>query len=161
MRENVKYTFPAQLKETVQQFPDKNALALIGEKPITYSELNKNVEVLMAFLQQLGIKKGDKVAILSANMPNWGIVYYAITSLGAIVVPLLPDFHEDEIENILNHSETKMIFISAGLIPKVNGMETGNLKFRIKIEDFSLLNGCPDLPKFNSAAVQITKTIVE
>ena len=160
MRENIKYTFPAQLKETIRQFPDKNALALVGENPITYRELDQKIKALMAYLQQIGIKKGDKAAILSTNMPNWGIVYYSITSLGAIVVPLLPDFHEDEVENIINHSEAGILFISEGLSSKVNNKIAQNLKVRIRIEDFSIMGNTEDFPKFDPQADFISEPMV-
>ncbi len=65
------------------------------------------------------VKKNDKVAILSANMPHWGIAHFAISFLGAVVVPILPDFHETEIQNVLEHSEAKVIFVSEHLISKV------------------------------------------
>jgi len=161
MRENIKYTFPAQLEETIRLFPDKDALALVGEKPITYRELGQKINAVMAFLQNLGIKKGDKAAILSTNMPNWSIAYYAIMSIGAVVVPLLPDFHKDEIENILNHSEVKILFISEGLVPKVNEGDIKFLENRIKIEDFSLLNKGDNLPKFDPDAIPGTGIILQ
>ncbi len=115
----------------------------------------------MAFLQDIGIKKGDKAAILSTNMPNWPIAYYAVLSIGATVVPLLPDFHKDEITNILNHSEAKIIFLSEGLIPKVSEVDMKFLKSRIKIEDFSFLNGNADLPKFNPDAIPNTGIFIQ
>jgi len=161
MKEDIKLTFPAQLKETIRKFPDKNALTLIGEKPITYRELDQKINALMAFLQDIGIKKGDKAAILSTNMPNWAIAYYAILSIGATVVPLLPDFHKDEIKTILNHSEAKIIFLSEGLIPKVSEVDMKFLKSRIKIEDFSLLNGNADLPKFDPDAFPGTGIFIQ
>jgi len=63
-------------------------------------------------LREYGIRKGDRVAILSQNMPNWGVAYLAITSMGAVVVPILVDFHENEIKQILRHSGAKAIFVS-------------------------------------------------
>ncbi len=145
MREQLKLTFPAQLAETVRLFGDRPAMALVGEQPITYNELSDTVKSLILFLQKIGFKPGEKAGILSANMPNWGIVYYAITCMGGIVVPLLPDFHQDEIENIVNHSEAKLIFVSENLLSRINVIKAPSLQFRIRIEDFSVINpesGC-------------------
>jgi long-chain acyl-CoA synthetase len=96
---------------------------------------------LEAFLEKLNVGKGDKVAILSSNMPNWGVAYFAITFMGAVVVPLLPEFLTTEIENLLVHSGAKMIFASENLMQKLNGIQPDILQTIIKVEDFSLVKG--------------------
>jgi len=116
-------TFPALFSETVKNFPDNNALAFVGESPLTYGEMNQKVYALIAMMEKLNIRPGDKVAILSTNMPNWGVAYFAITFMGAVVVPLLPDFHSNEIEKFLSHSETKLLFISDNLRYKLKSIE--------------------------------------
>jgi len=110
----------------------------VGESPMKYHEVNDKIQALIAFLEDTGIKTGDKVAILSSNMPNWGITYFAITFMGATAVPLLPDFHPNEIKNILNHSESKVIFVSKNLIHKLKDFSNETLESIINIEDFSL-----------------------
>jgi long-chain acyl-CoA synthetase len=60
--------------------------------------------------------------------------------MGAVVVPLLPDFHPAEIENILTHSEAKAIFVSDGLVSKISALTQCQLPVRIRIEDFSSIN---------------------
>jgi long-chain acyl-CoA synthetase len=114
-------------------------MALVGQKPLTYREVNDRVMAVIAFLEKLGIRPGDKVAILSTNQPNWGVAYYAVTFMGAVVVPLLPEFLPIEISALLEHSETRIIFASEGLLPKVAGITTGLLQEVIKIEDFSVV----------------------
>jgi len=134
-------TFPALLSESVRKFGHCNALALLGEKPITYSEMNARINSLMSFMEKLGIRQGDKVAILGSNQPNWGITYYAVVSLGAVVVPLLPDFLSSEIENIINHSEAKAIFVSKGMLYKLDGLVCENLQHQVLMEDFKIIDG--------------------
>lgn len=138
MNETDNLTFCKLFAETVRKNGDRPAMALVGENPITYNELDTKIKALIAWLEKLGIKQGDKVAILSSSTPNWGISYYAITFMGAVVVPLLPDFHSSEIGNILEHSETKAIFASEGLRSKINGISPDQLLLKIRIEDFSL-----------------------
>jgi len=132
-------TLPAAFAETVRKHSDRNAMALVGNTSLSYGELHRQIRAVIALLEKLNIQPGDRLAILSASIPNWGISYYAITFMGCVVVPLLPDFHPDEIENILNHSETKAIFVSDGLSPKIRDISTTFLRSRIKIEDFSIL----------------------
>ena len=123
MSETIKFTLPVRFGQIVQKFGTRDALSFVGEKPLTYSEVNQHINALIRLLEDLGIKPGDKIAILSSNMPNWGIAYFAITFMRAIAVPLLPDFLPSEIENIINHSETKGIFISEKLAAKLDSMQ--------------------------------------
>ncbi len=140
MKKIKNYTLPSLFEATLQNFPDNPAMSFVGEKPITYKELGMKINSLANFLIELGVKKNDKVAILSANMPHWGLSYFAISSIGAVIVPILPDFHENEIENVLKHSEAKAIFVSNSLLSKTKDLQNGFLKHQILIEDFALLN---------------------
>jgi len=139
MENNNKFTFPSLFENSVQKFGDCNAMALVGQKPFTYKEVDATIKSLMAFYEKLGIKPGDKVALLSTNMPNWGMAYYATVFMGAVVVPMLPDFSIGEIENILKHSEAKVVLVSKGLLPKLGKIEAENLQYKIAIEDYSLI----------------------
>jgi long-chain acyl-CoA synthetase len=132
-------TLPALLQRSVKKFIDRPAVAFVGEVPITYAQFDKRQQAVTALLEKLKIQPGDRVALLSSNMPNWGITYFAIVSMGAIVVPILPDFSAHEIDNILTHSESKAIFVSKGLESKINNFNKESLQHRILIEDFSLL----------------------
>ena len=152
MNENIKHTIPSRFSEIVQKFGTHHALSFVGEKPFTYNELNQRIISLIGLLKDLGLQPGDKIAILSHNMPNWGIAYFAITSFGAIAVPLLPDFLPAEIENILNHSETKAIFISEKLTVKMDSLLVNTLVHRIKIEDFTVTETPGQIPKYNPDA---------
>jgi long-chain acyl-CoA synthetase len=137
-------TFPSFFGATLQRFPNHPALALAGETPLTYKEVDQRIRALIALLEKLGVVPGDKVAILSANMPNWGMSYFAITFMGAVVVPLLPEFLPSEIERLLEHSGSKVIFVSENLLPKLNGVRSGLLQAIIKTDDFSLFKGVTD-----------------
>ncbi len=113
------YTLPYMINRTIEQFPAYNALSMVGEKPITYAELGNMIDDVIKLLHSHGVIKGDRVAILSENTPHWGIAYLAITSMGAIVVPVLTDFHTNEINYILRHAGCKVIFVSSLLFNKI------------------------------------------
>jgi long-chain acyl-CoA synthetase len=134
-----KLTFPAKFTETVRLHGGKNAFSFVGEEPMTYNQAFSEINALMAFLEKNGITKGDRVAILSTNMPNWGLAYFAITFMGAVVVPILPDFSFTEVRNVLDHSEAKAIFISTPLLNRLEGYVSENLGTVIMIEDFSIV----------------------
>ncbi len=132
-------TLPALLSRSVEKYADLPAVAFVDETPLTYAEFDKRRLAIVAMLEKMDIQPGDRIALLSANMPNWGITYFAIVSMGAIVVPILPDFSSGEIENVLLHSEAKAIFISTNLKAKIEGLKPDTLQHRILIDDFSLL----------------------
>ena len=121
-------TFPSLFKETLEKHGNCNAYAFAGEKPRTYKMVSDEINALIAFLEKSGIRPQDKVAIFSTNMPNWGCVYFAITFMGAVVVPILPDFSNTEVGNVLDHSESKAVFVSTGLLQKIGNHKTEIIK---------------------------------
>ena len=105
-------TISSMIGDSIEKYGDNIALSFVGEQGITYSSLGKKISNISGILDLAGIHYGDKLAILGENMPNWGIAYLSIVNMGAVAVPILPDFHSDEVEFILNHSESKLIFVS-------------------------------------------------
>jgi len=144
-------TFPAFFASTLGQFADRPALASIGSAPLTYRDVHQRILSVMALLEKLNIGPGDKVAILSSNMPNWGITYFAVTFMGAVAVPFLPEFLPSEILTLLEHSEAKAAFVSENLAYKLNGSSNGMLDAIVKIDEFSLISG-PASVSFNLPA---------
>jgi long-chain acyl-CoA synthetase len=136
---NIQLTFPALFNDSVRKYGSHNSYAFVGEKPKTYNESAREISAVTAFLEKTGIQPGDKVAILSNNMPNWSSAYFSITFMGAVVVPILPDFSSTEVGNILSHSESRAIFVSSSQLSKLEGYKSEYLKTGILIEDFSLL----------------------
>lgn len=148
-----KLTFPAKFTETVRNHGKNYAYAFVGEEPKTYDQAYNDIRALSAFLEKNGICPGDKVAILSSNMPNWGITYFAITFMGAVVIPILPDFSATEVKNVLDHSEAKAVFISNSLAGRMDGYISENLKIVIQIEDFRILNNNSTFSEFDPTAI--------
>lgn len=152
MEQKTTNSLPAFFRETLSNYGDRPAMAMVGEEPVTYNELDKRIQSVIAFLEKSGIGKGDKVALLSTNMVNWGVSYFAITFMGAIVVPVLPDFHSDEIRNIVTHSDSKAIFVSGGLLSKITEKDDFPAILKIRIEDFSLIDAANDSVDYNPEA---------
>jgi len=136
---NIRLTFPALFNETARKYGSHNAYAFVGEKPRTYNDSAREISALTAFLEKTGIKPGDKVALLSNNMPNWSSAYFSITFMGAVVVPILPDFSTTEVGNVLIHSGASAIFVSSSQLQKIEGFKSEELKTGILIEDYSVL----------------------
>lgn len=137
----MKLTFPEVFRNSAERYSNNKFITFVDESALSYAEASVKINAVTAFLEQNDIKPGDKVAILSLNMPNWSIAYFGITFMGAVAVPILPDFSSAEIENVLQHSEAKAIFVSQSLIPKLDGVNAPDLKAKLSIEDFELIGG--------------------
>lgn len=105
----------------------------------TYATFKRKCDALSKTLAQYGIGSGDKVAILSQNMPNWSVAFFSIVPFGRVAVPILPDSSESEVTNILKHSETKVMFVSQKLAGKVSEECRRQLTLLIDIETFELI----------------------
>lgn len=149
-----KYTIPSFVRQSVISFSNYTALTFVDEEGITYSDLGKRIEKTASFLDILGINKGDKVALLGENMPNWGIAFLSIISMGAVVVPILPDFHENEVKQIIEHSESKILIASNKQISRLKKILTGNIP--VVIADNMSLLGSTSLTESSEIPVRFT-----
>ena len=131
-------TLKELLEESVRKFADRTALAFVGGEPITYADMAERVHDMQTLLVDLGIRPGDKVALLSENMPNWAITYFSVTTMGAIAVPILQEFHPSAVHHILRHSEAKMVVASRRYIDKVEGDNFPKLETVMVMDDFSV-----------------------
>ncbi len=155
-----KYTIPAMLRNTYGVYGEQLSLVYAGDGNRTYKQLEVEVNQVAKLLCLLSIEKGDKVVILSTNMPNWGIAYFAIATIGAVVVPILPDFSATEISNIIKHAEPKAIFVSENLLPKIESLTADPSKVIFGIETFKKISGF-DARKANATEIIHFPTVEE
>jgi len=134
-----KMTTAEVLSRSVKLYPNNVALSGIEENSISYSEFNNKVQKISGFLKDQGIVSEDRVAIISENNPNWGIAYFAITSMGAVAVPIMTEFQSVDIHHILRHSGSKAIFVSAKLYEKIEEFNSEILTTYILLDDFSII----------------------
>ena len=81
-----KLTIPSLINESVKKYSDKTSLVFVGEEIYTYQQMGEDINQLADRLIELGVTKGDKIALLSGNMPNWGVAFFAIS-----IAPEIPD----------------------------------------------------------------------
>ena len=105
----------------------------------TYSSFKAKCDGLSKKLTQYGIGAGDKVAILSQSMPNWSVAFFSIVPFGRIAIPILPDSSVNEVTNILEHSESKVIFVSQKLASKVTQECRDKMTLVIDIDTFEVI----------------------
>lgn len=139
-----KYTISSLLSGSVKNYGDRPALSWVGDgESISYSTMGAKISSLAGKLEAFDIKKGDKVAIIGESSPYWGITFLATVCLGAVAVPILPDFHVDEVLNIIKHSESKIAFVSERQSKRL----TEELqKIDIPVFKMDTLEGSSDLP---------------
>ncbi len=129
-----KYTVCNLISKSIERFPDNPALSYVDEeKTINYSALGIKVSNLAGKLSSMNISKGDKVAVIGESSPNWGVSFLSVLCTGAVAVPVLPDFHVNEILNIIEHSDAKMAFVSDKQYSRLE-------KHLLEKDDFLIIN---------------------
>ncbi|MDY2839115.1 MAG: AMP-binding protein [Treponema sp.] len=136
-----KYTFPCLLANSVKKFADRPAVAQVGQKEFTYSEVNEKSQEFSKQLLSLGLSAGSKIAILGVGKPNWGIAYFGIVNQGMIAVPLLTDFSKTEISAIMNHCGVDAIIVEKRLFEKNKEIESDLPSIVIDLDTFQLIKG--------------------
>lgn len=135
------FNFASVIPNVVSKYADHIAMGFVDEEPITYAQMGKSIDAVKAFLELNNIQPGDKVVLYSQNMPNWGIVYFAMQCMGIVSVPVLPDFNALELENVLQHSEAKMIFVSESLEYKLAEIKKDYVELIVRIDNFEIIEG--------------------
>jgi len=156
-----KLTFPVMFSETLRKFGKSDAYGFVGEETKNYETVYREIQALIALLEKTGINPGDKVAILSSNMPNWGIAFFSITFMGAIAVPILPDFSKTEIDNVLEHSGARAIFVSSLLLPRCGELKSEVLKTAFLMEDYTILFSPAGSDEYDPSAIPANKYEVD
>lgn len=142
-------TLHALFKHSTVAHRDRVGLAELDGASYTYEALARKVAAVTELLEKQGVVPGDRVAILSENKPQWGISYFAITTMGAVAVPILPDFHTSEVVHILRHSEAKAVLVSEKLHNKIEDADLTSLQTIISLEDFAILPAKTNTDRFH------------
>ena len=133
-------TLKALFENSIESYGDKLAMRIVDAESMSYAEFGKKVTEVQSMLRDYGIRKGDKVAIYSTNMPNWPVVYFAVTTMGAIIVPILPDFHTSEAMHIAEHAECKAAFVSQKLFETMlEEIKPPEMNLLVILDDLTIL----------------------
>ena len=128
------------VKNSIDKFSSRIAFSMIGGEDVSYKEVGERVEKVKDLLLNAGVGAGDKVAILSSSMPNWGVSYFAVTTAGMIAVPILPDFTGEELDLIIQHSEAKAILVSDKLYTKLSKATIERLNIVIRTKGLNVIS---------------------
>jgi long-chain acyl-CoA synthetase len=130
------YTTYALLEESFERFKEYNCLSFVGDRPFTYAGTAARVQTLRRWFRFMGVGPGDRVVLLSENCPNWGTIYLAVTSMKAVIVPILTDFHAEEIDRIIEHSGAGVLCLSRKMMKKVPRLYRGE-RWGLCVDDLS------------------------
>ena len=147
---NVRMTLNYILDNSVARYEDLPAIGMAAEEALTYREFYDRILALAGQLVKEGVKKGDRVAILSENSPHWGMAYFAIVRIGAIAVPILPDLPEADVHHILNEMEVPILFVSHRQIEKVYELNQKSLRRIITLDDSGATQDVVEVTFFSS-----------
>ena len=110
----------------------------------TYHTFKSKCDSISKLLTQYGIGAGDKVAILSQSMPNWSVAFFSVVPFGRIAIPILPDSSANEVLNILEHSESKVIFVSQKLASRISQEVREKMTLVIDVDTLEILHADDD-----------------
>lgn len=105
---------------------------------LQYHDVARKIEKLHILFENSGVIKGDKIAVCGRNSSQWAVAFLAIVTYGAIVVPIQNEFKPEQIHNIVNHSESKMLFVGDVVATEINAEEMPSLEGIVYLPDFSL-----------------------
>ena len=149
------------VRNSVEKFASRIAYSMFDGEDVTYAEAGRRIARVQEILTTSGLRPGDKVALLSSNMPNWGICYFAVTSAGMVAVPILPDFSGEELDMIIEHSEAKALLVSDRLFTKLSRKTIDRLNVVVRTKNLGVIAqhvreaGATGIPRPDDLAVII------
>lgn len=110
-----------------------------GQEEFTYGDFRSRCEEISGLMSRYGIGSGDKIAIYAQNMPQWSISFFSAVAFGRVAIPILPESSANEVSNILEHSGSKVLFISKRLLPNLTEESRNKMSLVFDIETFELI----------------------
>jgi len=127
------------IEKSIRQNWDIEALSNYKEKGYSYKTIAEKILKLHILFRGSGIKEGDKIALVGRNSANWCITYLAAVTYGAVIVPILPDFKPDDLTNIINHSDSRFLFVDDKIYDNLETSKMPELLGVLSLDDFRLI----------------------
>jgi long-chain acyl-CoA synthetase len=127
------------IEQSIRQNWDIEALSDYKEKGYSYKEIAVRIIKLHMLFKEAGIKEGDKIAHIGRNSANWCITYLAAVTYGAVIVPILPDFKPEDLTNIINHSDSILLFVDDKIYDNIDINKIPNIIGVISLDDFRMI----------------------
>lgn len=128
------------VRQSTERFASRIAFSMYEGEELTYAEVGRRIARVQETLTGAGLGPGDKVALLSSNMPNWGVCYLAVTSAGMVAVPILPDFSGEELDMIIEHSEARALLVSDRLFTRLSKRTIERLNVVVRTKNLGVIS---------------------
>ena len=132
-------SFIAFLEDSIKKNWDLDALTDYKGATLQYKDVARKIEKLHIIFELSGIKQGDKIAVCGRNSSHWGVTFLAAVTYGAVIVPILHEFKSDNIHNIVNHSEARLLMVGDMVWENLNENAMPLLEGVILMNDYTLL----------------------
>ena len=132
-------SFIALIEKSIKKNWDSDALTDYKGVTYQYKDVARKIEKIHILLEESGVKPGDKIAVCGRNMSHWGVTFLSVVTYGAIIVPILHEFKPDQVHNIVNHSEAKLLFVGDVVWEGLDESAMPTLEGIVQINDFSVL----------------------
>lgn len=133
-----KPVFNAYLQKSIQDNWNLDALTDYQGQTLQYKDVARKIEKLHILFENSGVVKGDKIALAGRNSANWAVAFIATLTYGAVAVPVLHEFTPEQMHNIVNHSEAKLLFVGDVVATTIDATKMPHLEGIIYIPDYSL-----------------------
>ena len=135
----MKESYIARIEESIKDNWDLDALTDYKGATLQYKDVARKIEKLHIVFQEMGIQPGDKIAVCGKNSSHWGVTFLATITYGAVIVPILHEFKDDNIHTIVNHSEAKLLFVGDQVWENLNENVMPRLEGIILMNDFTII----------------------
>lgn len=132
-------SFNASIEKSIIDHWDLNALTDYQGATLQYKDVARKIEKMHILFENSDVKPGDKVAICGRNMSHWAVAFLATMTYGAVIVPILHEFTPEQIHNIVNHSDAKLLFVGDVVANQITPSEMPALQGIINLMDFSVM----------------------
>ena len=132
-------SFNAYIQKAIVENWDQDALTDYQGVTLQFHDVARKIEKIHILFVNSGVEKGDKIAICGRNSAHWAVAYLATLTYGAVAVPILHEFNGEQIQNIVNHSESKLLFIGDYAVKTIDPDAMPSLEAIINLPDFSLM----------------------
>lgn len=127
------------IHQSLLNYWELTAFTDLDSQSFKYKDVGRKIARLHIMFDENKIKQGDKIALLGKNSGSWAMTYLAIITYGAVVVPILPDFHSNEIHHIVNHSDSVALFVANDMWDKIDENQMPNLRAIVSLNDNTIL----------------------
>ena len=131
--------FIKYIENSLKKNWDLPALSDYQGKSYKYSDVARKIAKIHIMFEECDVKKGDKIALIGKNSAYWAVTYLAIITYGATVVPILPDFHPNDVHHIVNHSDSVVLFTGDPIWENLDEKSMPNLRAIFSLTDFKIL----------------------